>query len=146
MKRLVVLLIAFFVSGSPAISQKKLKQGIEGKVFWIEGNQMPNPDKKSPQEGVQREIFVYELTRLTEATHTNGFFSTVSTKLVTQTQTGPDGSFKIKLPPGRYSVFVKEPNGLFANLFDSNNLVNPVIVKPNTFSWLTIAIDYQATY
>lgn len=108
---------------------------------------MPDPEKKaSPQEGVQREILVYEATRLSDAVLQNGFFNQVKTRLVLQAMSQPDGSFKIKLPPGQYSVFVKEPEGLFANLFDSNNLINPVSVKPKEFTWLTIAIDYKAAY
>lgn len=131
----------------PAFGQKKLKQGIEGKVFWIEGNRMPGPEKKeNPQEGVQREIFIYEATRLSDVKQQNGFFAQINTRLVLQTTSRADGSFKVKLPPGQYSVFVKEPQGLFANLFDGNNFINPVSVKPKEFTWLTIAIDYQAAY
>ncbi len=140
-----ILLLSVLVL--PTFGQKKLKQGIEGKVFWVEGNQMPGPDKvASPEMGVEREILVYEATRMADVKMEGMFFTEISTKMVAQLASRPDGSFKMRLPPGQYSVFVREPNGLYANLFDSNNLINPVIVKPKAFTWLTIAIDYKAAY
>lgn len=76
----------------------------------------------------------------------NGFFKDIATPLVTSLITNPDGSFKLKLPPGKYSVFVKEDDGLFANLFDKDNSINPVVVKERQYSWLPITVDYNATY
>jgi hypothetical protein len=146
MKVLSLLVVVLLISAN-CLAQKKLKQGVHGKVFWISGNQMPGPEKKSsPQEGVQREIFVYEATRLNQTVQQNGFFTQINTKLITQGRSMPDGSFRIQLPPGHYSVFVQEPNGLYANLFDSDNLINPITVKSKAYTWLTIAIDYQAAY
>lgn len=131
----------------PTFGQKKLKQGIEGKVFWVEGNQMPGPGKAaSPEMGIEREIVVYEATRMADVKMEGVFFKEIATKMVAQFASRPNGSFKMRLPPGRYSVFVREPKGLYANLFDSNNFINPIIVKPKAFTWLTITIDYQAAY
>jgi hypothetical protein len=145
-----LLVILVLVGMGPVLgqkNQKKLKQGIEGKVFWIAGNQMPGPDRPpTPQVGVKREILVYEKVRASEATQQNGFFVHVPGRVVAQVESKPDGSFRVKLPPGEYSVLVKEQGGLFANLFDQDNFINPVSVKPKTFSWLTIAIDYEAAY
>ena len=76
----------------------------------------------------------------------NGFFKDIQTPLVTKVLSKPDGSFKLRLPPGKYSVFVKEEDGLFANLFDKNNAINPVTVKEKQYSWLPINVDYKAAY
>lgn len=147
MKASYVIIVLSCLIALPALSQKKLKQGVEGKVFWVEGNQMPDPDKvANPEMGVEREILVYEATRMADVKMEGMFFTEISSKMVAQFTSRPDGSFKMRLPPGQYSVFVREPNGLYANLFDSNNLINPVIVKPKAFTWLTIAIDYKAAY
>ena len=142
-----LLLLLMLIGMGPAQGQKKLKQGIEGKVFWIAGNQMPGPDRPpTPQVGVKREIFIYEKIRASEAELVNGFFVRVPSRLILQAESKTDGSFRVKLPPGEYSVLVKEPGGLYANLFDQDNFINPVSVKLKTFSWLTIAIDYEAAY
>ena len=123
------------------------KQGIQGEVFWLSGNQMPGPGHvSSPQQGIVREVYIYKITRMQDVEQTNNFFTNIKTELVTQTFSKTDGSFKVKLLPGEYSVFVKEPNGLFANLFDGEGRINPVVVKPKKYSWITITVDYEAVY
>jgi hypothetical protein len=47
----------------------------------------------------------------------------------------------VKLAPGTYSVFVQEPEGLFANLFQQNR-INPVVVKSRQYTWISITIEY----
>lgn len=138
----------FILSISTACSSTQHLQGVKGQVFWISGNQMPGPEtNRSAQYGVQREIHIYEKTTIQEATMTvDGFFTDIQTRLVTVITSKNDGSFKIKLPAGQYSIFVKEPNGLYANLFDKDNAINLVVVKENQYSWLPITIDYQAAY
>ena len=123
------------------------QQGVNGQVFWIYGDQMPGPEKRAnPMQGVVREIHVYELTTLADVDQGNGFFKKVYTRFVASTLSKEDGTFKIKLPPGKYSLFVKEEKGLYANLFDSDKNISPITVKPKQYSWMTITIDYEATY
>ena len=123
------------------------KQGIKGQVFWLSGNQMPGPGKaNSPQQGIVREVFIYNATNQKDALSQDGFFNEVNSVFITKATSGPDGSFEIKLPPGRYSVFVKEEKGLCANLFDSNGCINCVTVRPKKYSWITVTVDYDAAY
>ena len=122
------------------------QQGVNGQVFWIYGDQLPGPEKRNPMQGVVRQIDVYELTTLADVDQDNGFFKKVYTRFVTSTISKEDGTFKIKLPPGKYSLFVKEEKGLYANLFDSDKNISPITVKPKQYSWMTITIDYEATY
>ncbi len=133
---------------SVACSTYQMRQGIKGQVFWVSGNQLPGPDaNRMAHYGVQRELYIHELTTLQEVTRSpEGFFSNVKTKLVAQISTNPDGSFKIRLPPGEYSIFVMEKEGLYANLFDKNNAINPVYIKEKQYAWLPITVDYQAAY
>ena len=143
MKKLL-LVLAFF-----GIVQftKGPKEGIEGQVFWLSGNQMPGPGKSiSPQYGVIREILVYKAATLKEVDQSDQFFNNVRTELVAKAMSKVDGSFKIKLPPGRYSVFTQEPKGLFANIIDQDGCVNCVEVRPKKYSWMTITVDYEAAY
>ena len=143
MKKLL-LILAFF-----GIVQftKGPKEGIQGQVFWLSGNQMPGPGKSIlPQQGISREIVVYKATTLQDAEQNGQFFSNVRTELVTTVQSKADGSFKIKIPPGKYSVFTQEQNGLFANLIDQDGCVSCVVVHPKKYSWMTITVDYDAAY
>lgn len=131
-----------------ACSSAQQRQGIKGQVLLISGNQLPGPENtKRIHYGVQRELFIYELTTTSQVTqNADGFFTDVETKLITTLKTKVDGSFKLRLPPGQYSVLVQEQYGLYANLFDKNNAINPIIVKENEYAWLPITIDYQAVY
>lgn len=143
MKKLLLVLAFFgFVQFT-----KGPKEGIQGQVFWLSGNQMPGPGKSiSPQYGVAREIVVYKAASLQDAVQSDQFFSDVKTELVTKVNTLPDGTFKIKLPPGKYSVFTQEAKGLFANMIGGDGCVSCVEVKPKKYTWTTITVDYEAAY
>jgi hypothetical protein len=123
------------------------RQGIRGEILWLSGNHMPGPGKvNQPRLGIQREIHVYKVTTVDQEDQNGPFFSDLKSELVTKLSSKVDGSFKVKLPPGEYSVFVKEPQGLFANLIDQNGKINPVNVQANRYSWLPITVDYEAAY
>jgi hypothetical protein len=123
------------------------KQGLKGQVFWVSGNQMPGPESiLSPNQGAVREILIYELTSFKDVTQVGPFFRDIKTKLVANVTSKPDGTFKVKLMPGAYSVFTKEKNGLYANLFDEKNNINPVTIREGQYAWKTISIDYEAAY
>ena len=139
-----IFLFLLLLSSFAALSQK---QGLRGQVFWVSGNQMPGPEAiLSPNQGATREICIYELTSIKDVTQVGPFFRDVKTKMVATIQSKPDGTFKVKLQPGAYSVFTKERNGLYANLFDEKNNINPVMVKDGQYAWRTITIDYDAAY
>ncbi len=142
MKKLLLALILVL----PAISLLG-QQGIKGKVEWVSGNQMPGPDGPASKPlGIKREILVYQATRLTQASMDGVFFYHIQTVLVKKVKSAKNGFFKATLPPGEYSIFIKEKNGLFANRFDSQNRINCVIVKPGQFTEITIRVDYEAAY
>jgi len=147
MKFAVVILLALLsVPAKEALAQR---QGIYGEVFWLGGNQMPAqtavPGKlEDPQQGIVREILFYAPTSIRDVDQiATGLFTNIKTPLIATTHSAADGSFTVKLPPGEYSVFVKEATGLFANLFNKENKINPVVVKPRQYTWLTISIDYD---
>ena len=123
------------------------KQGIKGQVFWLSGNQMPGPGtNRPPQQGIVREVHIYKVATTSDVETENNYYSKVKTEFVTKVISGKDGYFKVRLEPGEYSVFTLEPKGLFANMFDVNQRINPVIVKPKQFSWITITVDYEAAF
>lgn len=127
-------------TSSPGSTAQSLKQGIQGQVFRLPTS-ADSLAKENPQAGVQREVHIYELTTLDQASHENGIFKSVPTQKVLSLTTRVDGKFKVKLAPGTYSVFVQEPEGLFANLFQQNR-INPVVVKSRQYTWISITIEY----
>jgi hypothetical protein len=130
-------------------SPLETSQGIEGHVYRISGNQMPSPDRKPAKpEGISTTIYIYELTKLNQVVKQNHspFYSAILTKLVKRTESGKDGYFKVKLPVGQYSIFVKKDSLFFANLFDGNNNIAPVTVLPHSMTKMDIKVDYDASY
>ena len=128
--------------------QVPIKQGIAGKVLWQSGNQMPSPDAPpSKGKGVQRTVYIYQLTNGAQATTINGVFhSNIQTDLVTQVVTDANGNFAVSLKPGVYSLFTKEEKGLYANLFDGDNNIYPVEVEEGQVTHVEFLINYEASY
>ena len=143
MKKLF-LILAFF-----ALFQfsKPPKEGIEGQVFWISGNQMPGPGRGvSAQQGVSREIVVYQKLLDGQVQRDNQFVAELPGPPIATDRSQPDGKFKIRLPPGEYSLFTREERGLFVNVIDRNGCLNCIVVQPRKFTWVTITVDYEAVY
>jgi len=110
---------------------------------------MPSPDAPaSPgKRGVQRTLYIYELTNATQVSTTDGVFHTnIPTKLVKRVVTDADGHFAVRLKPGRYSLFTKEEEGLYANLFDGENNIFPVEVKEGEVIEVEFLINHKAAY
>ncbi|WP_347157399.1 carboxypeptidase regulatory-like domain-containing protein [Pontibacter chitinilyticus] len=140
------------VIGAPASASSQqvvpVSQGIAGKVLWKSGNQMPSPDAPPSQgRGVQRTVYVYELTNASQATAVDGvFYTNLKTNLVAQVETDADGSFSVNLQPGTYSLFTKEEKGLFASIFDGEMNINPVEVQKGQVTNVELVINYRASY
>ena len=125
------------------------KQGIEGKVSLIKGNQMPSPDRpKSSPPGLKTKVYIYELTHSSQAIAASSpvFFSIIKTKLIAEVESDSTGHFKVKLKPGEYSMFIKKDNLFYANITDDKNNLAPVKVEKGKFTQANIRADYDAVY
>ena len=132
----------------PVASNETINQGICGSIVWKSGNLMPSPDQGVPKpKGVQRELFVYELTNSEQATLQDGFYKAIVTNLIKSVKSDAEGKFCLALPEGKYSLLVKEGDkGLYANQFDGDGNIFPVKVTKDNLSMIVFTIDYQANY
>ncbi|HSF53272.1 MAG TPA: hypothetical protein VLA71_05945 [Algoriphagus sp.] len=127
-------------------------QGITGTVTWLEGNQMPMVTEsgktaaKSGSKPIQRTLRIYPLIKFSDLKIENGLYTALAEKPVTEVETDESGKYSLQLSPGRYSVFVVEEGGLFANIFDGEGNVQPVTVKENEWTLLDIEVNYKAVY
>ncbi len=147
MQNLFFMVTAMFLLFACAM-QKPVTEGIRGEVLWFEGDLMPGIDKP-PVEGqpVIREIFFYAPTHVSQARQTDHvFYDDIETPLIKNARSDEQGVFEVSLDPGTYSVFIKEPEGLFANRFNEFGLINPVKVNPGEVTGIRIRIDYMAAY
>ncbi|QEC52253.1 hypothetical protein EDD80_106116 [Anseongella ginsenosidimutans] len=124
------------------------QQGIEGKIVFESGNQMPGPGvQREPAKGVKRELLIYPLLKATELeAEGNGFYSEPAQPPVKTVTSNDDGSFRVQLPPGNYSLLVREKEKLYANLSDGAGHIHPVEVKPNEMLQIEFKITYAAHY
>lgn len=130
------------------ISEKDIIQGICGSIVWKSGNLMPSPDREAIKaKPIQRELCVYELTNIAEATVQNGFYTAITKSKIKSVKSDAEGKFCLDLPEGEYSLFVKERDkGLFANSFDGKGNIFPVKVSKDKVSIIVFMVDYQGAY
>jgi hypothetical protein len=134
---------------SLAQQENNQNQGIEGLVLWRSGNLMPSPDLPTDSakgKPIVREILVYKLTSTSEVKQDGIFYSSPRTIKVARTRSDSMGKFCVKLPPGKYTLFVVEEKGLFANRLDGHNNINPVEVKSGKMTHVELIVDYKAAY
>jgi hypothetical protein len=122
-------------------------QGIQGHVLRVSGNQMPSPDfPREKPRGFKTTLLIYELTHTSQAIREGDFYRIISTKLIKEVVTGEDGSFKVKLAPGHYSLFVKKDELFYANTFDGQGNIHPIEVKKSKWTRDEFRADYGAVY
>lgn len=131
---------------------KKEGQGIQGQVFWLEGNQMPQMvgegeiPQRPAKNGVKRTIKIHELTHINQARLGDALFGDIETPLVKEIETDESGNFSVELPTGMYSLFTVEETGHFANILDLDSYINPFEVKEGEWTQADILVNYQAAY
>ncbi len=142
----MVTMMTFNQSGCTI--NRPVSQGISGKVLWFEGDLMPGINKE-PVEGipVKREIYVFQPTRSSQTeVHNEAFYQGIQTDLVKKFWTDKKGNFLVFLPPGRYSVFTKEPGGFYANRLNEEGFINLVNITAEEVTDIVIRVDYEAAY
>ncbi|QKJ30950.1 carboxypeptidase regulatory-like domain-containing protein [Mucilaginibacter mali] len=146
-KYLIPAAIIFLFACSGLRSAGQVKQGIEGYVYLLRGNQMPSPGKPiSKGRGVARDIYIYQPTSTGQTTGNRPAFTSIKTKLIAQVKSDSAGHYFVKLPPGDYSVFIKEGACFFAAESDGSGTLNPVKVNTNIVTLKNLTITLNATY
>jgi len=139
-------IICSFLAFKPATS---IKQGIEGYVYLVTGNQMPGPGVKRPApKGMKTTVYIYALTNISQVVKpdASSFYSSIKTKLVKRVVSDSKGHFSVQLPPGTYSVFTKKDALFYANLSDEKNNIFPVKVAPGKMTKIDVQVNYNAVY
>jgi hypothetical protein len=154
MKQILFFLLTGALLFTGCSSSKKLKssmitQGIAGFVTEASGNQMPMQEGPRPiSKGILSTVLIYEPTNTRQVTQvgTSPIYTKISTKQVASVQTDSTGAFKIDLPAGAYSVFVKYGDRFFANLFDQNNNIALFTVETGKLTEVRLVVNVRASY
>ena len=132
--------------------QAKIPKGmgvIFGQVTFVEGNMMPSPDgPKAGGRPVRRQIGIFRLTsfRQTKPGVRTGFFAAMGSRPLLTTWSAKDGTYRLRLKPGTYTVCVREGGQWYANLSDHLGQINPVLVQHDSTTHHDLMINYKAIY
>jgi len=151
---LLGLIFLFSLSEYSCVSRKTVSapadtsQGISGKLIFKEGNF--SSTEELPEEGkifgIEREIYIYPLTSLKESELAEGdFFKTISTTPLDTILTQQDGTFKLPLEVGKYSLVINEGGRLYSKISPDYYLF-PVKVEKNKLTNVVFEVDYMAHY
>jgi hypothetical protein len=108
---------------------------------------MPAPDKiTEPRGAAKRKLLIYEAFKIKPEQTENGFFAKPYHHPVKVIRTNKKGYFKTKLPTGKYSLLIAEGKQVWGNVYDSEMIINPVIVIPNVFTEFNLEINQSAYF
>jgi hypothetical protein len=143
----LILCFLLFNSFFPVKNTICQKQGIKGNIYRVSGNQMPSPDlAPAKPKGMKAILAVFELTNINQLKSIGKFYETPPTKRIKEMQTNEDGSYKVKLKPGLYSLFVKIDSLYYSNVFDDKFNIHPVEVKKGKWALDNFKVSYDAVY
>ena len=151
-----ILFLIFFITAmvsccsiAKPLQISAVNQGISGFVTELTGNQMPMKGADPmPPKGLVAIIYVYEQTNLSQVTKSNktGIYTAIQTKRLATIQTDSVGAFRIALPVGKYSLFIKSGESYFANDFDQFNNICLIEVEAQKWTTARIVLNSAASY
>ncbi len=148
----VVFIISLTIIGcrSPKLNKNiPQDQGISGIVLEAKGNRMPMKGVNlQPLKGIKCTVLIYDSTHFSQTTKSaiSGLYTLINTKLVASVETDSNGKFNISLPVGKYSLFIKQGENFYANLFDQNNNIALFEVLVENFTEVKLTLNNGATY
>lgn len=135
----IFLLICF---SSNALAQSSR---IEGQLYWhAPDDSGASIEQTNSYSGIPLEIFVHPLTSAAEIETEDGVITKIYTPVIKRAFSKWNGTFRIRLPPGAYSVFVFYKNQFFGNLKDREGNLSPAFVGEKKRAWVTITVNYSA--
>jgi hypothetical protein len=141
--------IVFVLLSVGLFSCSSAKVLVSGKVQRIMGNQMPSPDLANEEpRGFSTTVYFFEptLVNMGLPTGEQGLFMMTDKKLVAKVLAEKDGSFKLKLKPGKYSVLLGKEGQYYSNISDIEGLINPVEINKGSKKPLVLKADWGAIY
>jgi hypothetical protein len=152
MKQILLFFTFFILIHMSCSPQKKVQspaEGITGYVYKVSGNQMPMKDAVSePGKGIKTTIYIYVLTNISQVQRVgvSPFYTSIHSKLVTTVTSDSTGAFTVGLAAGSYSLFTKYDDRFYANMYDGNNNIAPIVVEKGKLTKTKIIMDAEAVY
>ncbi len=125
------------------------KVTVVGKVQRVMGNQMPSPDVKNEEPGgLAATVFFFEPTLMNMGMPTGeqGLYLMTNKKLVAKVLCEKDGSFSLKIKPGKYSVLLGKDGQYYSNISSLDGLINPIDILKKENKPIVLRADWGAIY
>lgn len=124
-----------------------IKTGLSGTLLMKEGNCMPmlgvNPFNNSCKTyPVSRTILIYEYTQQHDVTGYGTSYKSVNSKFICNSDADDEGFFQMTLAPGKYSVFIWGKDKYYANSYDGQSGIYPIVIINDSVSIIMPTIDY----
>lgn len=145
MKLVYFLLSVFLFVGCATHSQQAKTSILSGELRELVGDFMPSPDLPRNLSGMPLQARVAITPAVAAEGKQTPFFKTLPARLLKEVKTDAKGKFRLRLPPGRYSVFVKLEEGWYANLIQ-DGLIQPVYLQKDSTTSITIKVTTKATF
>lgn len=124
-------------------------QGIYGTAIERYGNWMPIEDPDPTTRGerpIVTEVYVYECTKRSDFDEvpkgTHFPIDGMPKPLVAKTRSEKNGFYQVTLKEGKYSVFILDEDKLYANGFDEEGNICPVIITKDSIVKLDLVLDH----
>ncbi len=129
------------------MTQLNPAQGIEGKVVRLSGNQMPGfgIERQEP-EAIATAVWIFTGAIAGESPHWSVSQASQHPQWRATILSGDDGSFKVGLPPGDYTLFAQYETELYLNAFSGYGCYQTVQVKTGQMTTVELVNSEAATY
>jgi hypothetical protein len=123
-------------------------QGVKGLVLLEKEANMPlKGGSKRSGTPISTMVFVYESASINQLTDQQGHFTKgLNAKLIKQVRSGVDGTFKLKLKPGKYTILLGYKEGLYIPFFSGMNGVAHIEVIKHQFQEIDLSIAASSIF
>lgn len=146
-RQLIIILTLVAIISCSMQKNKQVSQGIEGHIIRVSGNQMPMKGRPAAKgKGIIAEVFIYTATTVQQAQGQMPLFNQINGKAVVHTKSDSTGNYKVALPAGKYSVFIKTNGQFFAAETDGQGILNPAEVTTGQVTRRDITFNIGVAY
>lgn len=123
-------------------------QGIKGLVLLEKEATMPlKGGSKRSGTPLSTMVFVYESATVSQLIDQQGHFvKGLNAKLIKQIRSGVDGTFKLKLKPGKYTILLGYNLGMYIPYFSGMNGVAHIEVIKHQFQEIDLSIAASSIF
>lgn len=123
-------------------------QGIKGLILLEKEATMPlKGGSKRSGMPISAMVFVYESATVSQLIDQQGHFAKgLNAKLIKQARSGVDGTFKLKLKPGKYTILLGYNEGMYIPYFSGMDGVAHIEVKKHQFQEIDLSIPASSIF